>query len=612
MGKFNLLTTLSLNAAGMSEGLKSSIAEVEKFVEKTKAGNNSLNASFRDVAEMGVGEMRKEMMKLRNISFAGKSQQEIAAINGRIGELMDSMGDLKAQQKGLGMEFGTAMAKGMQVFAAAGETVFGVASMFGASKEKAQEYQQAMVSLIGVTQGLGVIQDAYETKLFTTLGIKIKDTAATIADTAAKYANAAASRVMGAAIVVNPMMLAVAAAAALVIGIVALTKAFEANRGAIDETNQSLSETITLQKQAQQASLDLAAKNQDTMNQLEKAAGKISDETYNKRKNALEKESALRAVEKNEKAALSNFDKALAEEQAKTYAMSAADYLKWETKKKEILQDFSSQKSEIIKAEYLQNNLVDEGTKKIKKQGEAVKELKDEWVAAYEKTQELAQFNVPQNIKGVTNDGSDMPGTKGKTDINVQVTNGFIQSLKDRHAAFVKYSEMQVSEAAKAAAKTLEIERALRDSKLSILGDAFGAAAGLFKQNTIAYQVMASAQAAMDTYRAANVALASFPPPFNFIAMGTSIAAGLANVMRINSIGGFASGGVVAGSSYSGDKVFARVNSAERILTASQNAAFESMVFGGGANGGELTARVSGSDLLFVLDRHSRKRKNTR
>lgn len=47
----------------------------------------------------------------------------------------------------------------------------------------------------------------------------------------------------------------------------------------------------------------------------------------------------------------------------------------------------------------------------------------------------------------------------------------------------------------------------------------------------------------------------------------------------------FATGGVVPGNSYDGDKVLARVNSAERVLTAKQNAAFERLAYGGGATG---------------------------
>jgi hypothetical protein len=45
----------------------------------------------------------------------------------------------------------------------------------------------------------------------------------------------------------------------------------------------------------------------------------------------------------------------------------------------------------------------------------------------------------------------------------------------------------------------------------------------------------------MNTWKAADLALASFPPPYNFVAMGLTIAAGLANVAKINAVQ-FASG----------------------------------------------------------------------
>lgn len=207
MGKFNLLTTLSLNASGLSEGLKKSVKEVENYVNSTEAQNSKLSYSFRDLTEMGVGEMRKELMKLRNVSFAGKSQEEIAIINNRIGELTDTMGDLKAQQKALGSEFGSVLAGGLQTAAAVGEIAVGAASMFGVSKEQAEKYQKAMVTLIGVSQAFGTIQDAIETRQLQVIGLKIKalysQTAATVQATIAQTGlNAAMSAsVIGAAIV---------------------------------------------------------------------------------------------------------------------------------------------------------------------------------------------------------------------------------------------------------------------------------------------------------------------------------------------------------------------------------------------------------------------------
>ena len=63
------------------------------------------------------------------------------------------------------------------------------------------------------------------------------------------------------------------------------------------------------------------------------------------------------------------------------------------------------------------------------------------------------------------------------------------------------------------------------------------------------------ATAVLDTYKAANAALASAPPPFNFIAMGAAITAGLVNVKKISETefngGGASSGGASGGANAS-------------------------------------------------------------
>ena len=58
------------------------------------------------------------------------------------------------------------------------------------------------------------------------------------------------------------------------------------------------------------------------------------------------------------------------------------------------------------------------------------------------------------------------------------------------------------------------------------------------KQQQKAFQIQKAvniASAVVDTYKAANTALASSPPPFNYIAMAASITAGILNVKKIAS-----------------------------------------------------------------------------
>jgi hypothetical protein len=92
-----------------------------------------------------------------------------------------------------------------------------------------------------------------------------------------------------------------------------------------------------------------------------------------------------------------------------------------------------------------------------------------------------------------------------------------------------------------------------RDIAIASAGDALNA---LGRYNKDAFEMAKaynSAKAIMDTYTAANNALANIPPPFNFIAAGAAIAMGLANLAQIQSqtYQGRALGGQVrAGESY--------------------------------------------------------------
>lgn len=83
-----------------------------------------------------------------------------------------------------------------------------------------------------------------------------------------------------------------------------------------------------------------------------------------------------------------------------------------------------------------------------------------------------------------------------------------------------------------------------------------------------------------------------------------AIAAGVAAVVNVfKSLPKFATGGIVSGSSYSGDNVLARLNSGERVLTKRQNDRLEDAIdygtFGTGRLYGDVTVR--GGDLKIAM-----------
>lgn len=85
------------------------------------------------------------------------------------------------------------------------------------------------------------------------------------------------------------------------------------------------------------------------------------------------------------------------------------------------------------------------------------------------------------------------------------------------------------------AQKQIKIERDLNLAKQQLVTDALGNLASIVGENSKFGKGIALVQAIRDTYAGANLALASAPPPFNFISAAAVIAGGLANVKSITS-----------------------------------------------------------------------------
>lgn len=104
--------------------------------------------------------------------------------------------------------------------------------------------------------------------------------------------------------------------------------------------------------------------------------------------------------------------------------------------------------------------------------------------------------------------------------------------------------------------------------------------------------------------------------PFAWIA---ATVAGIANMIsavtaikQVTSAGKFADGGIVGGSSFSGDNLTASVNSGELILNRSQQNVIASQLQGGAAQNMRLEALVSGESLRMVLANNASRRGGNR
>jgi uncharacterized membrane protein (Fun14 family) len=132
---------------------------------------------------------------------------------------------------------------------------------------------------------------------------------------------------------------------------------------------------------------------------------------------------------------------------------------------------------------------------------------------------------------------------KNNAELEKALTDAF---NKEQAAIIKKYRDEEEEKKKEADEKEKERITKLNEFRLNAAKDTLQIVSNLTelfagkseKQQKKAFQVQKAvniANAVIDTYKAANVALASSPPPFNYIAMAAAITAGLLNVKKIAS-----------------------------------------------------------------------------
>ena len=152
-------------------------------------------------------------------------------------------------------------------------------------------------------------------------------------------------------------------------------------------------------------------------------------------------------------------------------------------------------------------------------------------------------------------------------------------------------------------------------SAFSSLGEIIGGVAGQMvswaaqSAASIAQMLAENAQLIISAQAVAmaNGAKSAFALPFPFnLAAWASVAATIAGIFA--SLPKFATGGIVSGSGYSGDRQLIRANSGEMVITRAQQARLWSAISGGGSLvGGQVTFKISGQELHGVLRNYNNK-----
>jgi hypothetical protein len=229
--KLNLTTKEGLDANAKIN------AQIEKNKETTKEYTNVLDKQKRnignyqgavDTANLSLGEMKKELRELRNMSFANLKPEEITQIRDRMAELTDAVGDFQSQIKTASQDRIPALVDGLRGLVAVAQGVTGTLAIFGVETEK---LDKAMVQLIGVSQALKTAQELQEKGTIRVMWATIKDTAAKAANAVAAKGQAMATtgatkatRALGKAMMTNPYAAIAVAASAAITAIVLLVK----------------------------------------------------------------------------------------------------------------------------------------------------------------------------------------------------------------------------------------------------------------------------------------------------------------------------------------------------------------------------------------------------
>ena len=228
--RYRELSEAERNNAAVGGALLKTIAEQDAEIKKldSSIGNHQRNVGDYigavKAAEMGLGEMRKELLMLRNVQ--GASAEETKKIELRMGELTDAMTKAQARIKTHAMDALPALVGSLQDVVAASQLVIGAfGSMGGAlgmNEEKTRKLQATMVQLIGITQALTTMQQRWAAGAMQANFIKTAMVIKTAALTAATKVATAAQWLWNVALTANPIGIIIAAIVAFIAGIAAL------------------------------------------------------------------------------------------------------------------------------------------------------------------------------------------------------------------------------------------------------------------------------------------------------------------------------------------------------------------------------------------------------
>lgn len=177
---------ITSNLAAANEKYKQAKKDIEQAARSQQFFNQ-----VNDQANKSLGELRTELAALKNISFAGLDEQQIAAINQQIADVTAQIKDYKVEIKGLDTgEVFANTAAGLQAVVAGFTVLTSTLSALGVESESLKKVEQSTVQLIAVMQALGVVTEFVEKQKYKLIAANIKSIASNLQEAISKKINA--------------------------------------------------------------------------------------------------------------------------------------------------------------------------------------------------------------------------------------------------------------------------------------------------------------------------------------------------------------------------------------------------------------------------------------
>lgn len=127
-------------------------------------------------------------------------------------------------------------------------------------------------------------------------------------------------------------------------------------------------------------------------------------------------------------------------------------------------------------------------------------------------------------------------GAGGSTISDIANARGTAKLDAKLAAQQVKMAEQTEEQKREVAYQTYLFKQQLAEQELAMTASLLGQASALFSEQTALGKTLGIANATVNTYQGATLALASLPPPFSFIQAALTIATGLASVAKITGV----------------------------------------------------------------------------